>query len=46
MNKDDGFAPLMIVIVLVLIAMAMAQCDVRYASAGDRPTTTHTGSTR
>ena len=46
MRNDKGFASLVIVFVLVMFVMALAQCDVRYATAADRPSTTDTGGTR
>ena len=42
MHKDSGFAPLVIVFVLVLFAMVLAQCDVRYATAAEGPSTADT----
>ena len=46
MHRDTGFAPVIFLFVIVLIAMAAAQCDVRYASAAQRSSTTDIGGTR
>ena len=46
MNKNRGFAPVILIFVIVLITMALAQCDVRYANSAVRPSTTDTGRVR